>query len=113
MVTRDSIQDPFSSEMLGKTIDFRRQPSQLGLSNSCLSAKPSVDPIIREQNERMWRAMMSDDDDDITDYIVSITAGAEQYEYNQPTMWLRNLITDLVEGHPRWCCGTYVYMSAD
>ncbi|GAX14371.1 hypothetical protein FisN_11Hh172 [Fistulifera solaris] len=103
----------FPSELLSKSFDLDRASSQIGAATSGITAKPSVDPTIHEEHERMWRAMMSDDDDDITDYIVSITASAEHYEYNNPTMWLRNFVSDLVEGHPRWCCGTYVYMDAD
>lgn len=113
MSTRGSFHDPFPSNLLGKSFDLHRQSSQLGATTSCLSTKPSVDPIIHEEHDRMWRAMISDDDDDITDYIVSITASAEHYEHNHPTIWLRNFVTDLVEGHPRWCCGTYVYMNVD
>lgn len=113
MLTRDGFQDAFSSDVLGKSIDLQRQQSRLSATNSCFSAKPSVDPAVHEENERMWRAMVSDDDDDITDYIVSMTASAENYSHHHPSNWLKNLIMEVVDGNPRWCCGTYVYMNAD
>jgi hypothetical protein len=109
----NSFHGAFPSDLLSKSLDLDRTSSQIGAATSGISTKPSVDPAIHEEHERMWRAMMSDDDDDITDYIVSITASAEHYEYNNPSMWLRNFISDLVEGHPRWCCGTYMYVDAD
>ena len=113
MSTQSSFHDTFSSDVLGRSFDLHRQSSQVGATTSGISTKPSVDPMVHEEHERMWRAMTSEDDDDITDYIVSITASAEHYEHNHPTTWLRNFVSDLMEGHPRWCCGTYVYMNAE